>query len=55
MIINLFPSRYVFLIKSIKTRKKINRTSSDLMDKTDNIWNIWNIKLHYLSILEFEN
>ena len=31
-IINLFPSCYVFLIKS-KNTKKINRTSSDLMDK----------------------
>ena len=30
--INLFPSRYVFLI-SIKNTKKIKRTSSDLMDK----------------------
>ena len=31
-IINLFPSCYVFLIKS-KNTKKINRTFSDLMDK----------------------
>ena len=31
-IINLFPSCYVFLIKS-KNTKKINRTSSDLIDK----------------------
>ena len=31
-IINLFPSYYVFLIKSKNTKKKINRTSSDLMD-----------------------
>ena len=32
-IINLFPSCYVFLIKSKNTKKKINRTSSDLMDE----------------------
>ena len=31
-IINLFPSCYAFL-KNSKTRKKINRTFSDLMDK----------------------
>ena len=31
-IINLFPSYYAFL-KNQKTRKKISRTSSDLMDK----------------------
>ena len=31
-IINLFPSCYAFL-KFPKTRKKINRTSSDLFDK----------------------
>ena len=37
-IINLFPSCYVFLIKSknTKKKKKINRTSSDLMDKIIN-------------------
>ena len=32
-IINLFQSCYVFLIKSKNTKKKINRTSSDLMSK----------------------
>ena len=32
-IMNLFPSCYVFLTKIIKNTKKINRTSSDLMDK----------------------
>ena len=31
-IINLFPSCYAFL-KFSKTRKKINRTSSDQLDK----------------------
>ena len=31
-IINLFPSCYAFL-KNPKTRKKFNRTSSDLLDK----------------------
>ena len=35
-IINLFPSCYAFL-KFPKTRKKINRTSSDLFDKKTRI------------------
>ena len=35
-IINLFPSCYAFL-KFTKTRKKINRTSSDLFDKKTRI------------------
>ena len=36
-IINLFPSCSAFL-KNQKTRKKINRTSSDLMDKINQNW-----------------